>query len=260
MNELYSALQKAFEALDPSIKKHYLPPNPQTLEERYRWLLAAGLIICPEYRFLGPRFSWWREKEFTDYLEKFGDLHSLNTFRRWNLSELLTFITDIPGDTAECGVFRGASSWLIMKRTAGQGRMHHVFDSFEGLSMPSHVDGTHWKPGMFTVSEESVAEVLREVERAHFTLYKGWIPDRFAEVADKTFACVHIDVDLYQPTRDSLEFFYPRLVPGGLCVCDDYGFTNNPGVNQAIEEFMRDKPEKLVRPSAGGCFFLKKDR
>lgn len=258
MNELYSAIQKAFEALDPSIKKHYLPPNPQTLDERHRWLLAAGFVLCPEYRFLGSRFCWWQEEEFTQYLAKFNELHNLNSFRRRNLHELLTFIEDVPGDTAECGVFRGASSWLIMKRTAGQGRTHHCFDSFEGLSVPQDVDGTHWKPGMFAATEQSVAEVLEEVEGASFELHKGWIPERFADVADKQFAFVHIDVDLHDPTRDTLEFFYPRLVPGAVCLCDDYGFTNNPGVNKAMDSFLQGKPEKLIRPASGGGFFIKK--
>ena len=41
--------------------------------------------------------------------------------------------------------------------------------------------------------------------------YKGWIPERFDEVKDRTFSFVHIDVELYQPTYDSLEFFFPRL-------------------------------------------------
>ena len=38
-------------------------------------------------------------------------------------------------------------------------------------------------------------------------LLKGWIPSRFEEVKDKNFSFVHIDVDLYQPTLDSLNFF-----------------------------------------------------
>jgi hypothetical protein len=47
---------------------------------------------------------------------------------------------------------------------------------------------------------------------------------------------VHIDVDLYQPTRDSLAFFYPRLVKGGVIVMDDYGFKTCPGATRAAEE------------------------
>ena len=92
MEEIYTVIQKAFMALDPSFKKHYLPPNPQTLDERHRWLLAAGFVLCPEYRFLGSRFSWWQDEEFTNFLAKFDELHNLNSFRRRNLHELLTFI------------------------------------------------------------------------------------------------------------------------------------------------------------------------
>ena len=44
---------------------------------------------------------------------------------------------------------------------------------------------------------------------------------------------VHLDVDLYQPTRDSFDYFYPRLIKGGIIVCDDY---NWPGARKAIEE------------------------
>ena len=40
-----------------------------------------------------------------------------------------------------------------------------------------------------------------------YQLFKGWIPDRFDEIALKKFCLVHIDVDLYQPTLDSLNFF-----------------------------------------------------
>ena len=34
--------------------------------------------------------------------------------------------------------------------------------------------------------------------------FKGWIPSRFNQVEDKTFSFVPIDVDIYEPTKDSL--------------------------------------------------------
>ena len=45
---------------------------------------------------------------------------------------------------------------------------------------------------------------------------------------------MHIDVDLYQPTKDSLEYFWARLVSGGRMVCDDY---NWPGAKRAVDSF-----------------------
>ena len=48
---------------------------------------------------------------------------------------------------------------------------------------------------------------------------------------------VSIDVDLYQPTRDGLNFFYPRLVSGGFILVHDYGSSNYPGCAEAVREF-----------------------
>ena len=66
------------------------------------------------------------------------------------------------------------------------------------------------------------------------------IPDRFPDVADREFRFVHIDVDLYEPTLDSLAFFYPRLVTGGILLCDDYGFTTCPGARRAFDEMVHE--------------------
>jgi hypothetical protein len=92
---------------------------------------------------------------------------------------------------------------------------------------------------------------------ANVQVYRGWIPQRFGEVAARRFSFVHIDVDLYEPTRDSIEFFYPRLAPGAVLVCDDYGIVTCPGATKAIEDFLRDKPEKMLALTDGGGFFIK---
>ena len=67
---------------------------------------------------------------------------------------------------------------------------------------------------------------------------------------------VHVDVDLYEPTLASLAFFYPRMNPGGVMVCDDYGFTTCPGATKAVDEFLHDKPEKMIALPNGGGFFI----
>jgi hypothetical protein len=50
---------------------------------------------------------------------------------------------------------------------------------------------------------------------------------------------LHVDVDLYKPTLQSLEFFWPRIAVGGVVVCDDYGFTTCPGARRAMDNFLR---------------------
>ena len=101
-----------------------------------------------------------------------------------------------------------------------------------------------WEEGDLAVNMEIPAANLKSFP--FIRLYQGWIPSRFSDIAARRFSFVHIDVDIYEPTRDSLEFFYDRMVPGGIIVCDDYGFITCPGAKQAFDEFAVNTPERNV--------------
>lgn len=77
-------------------------------------------------------------------------------------------------------------------------------------------------------------------------------------MTDERFRLVHIDVDLEEPTRESLEFLYPRAVPGALFILDDHGFHSCPGVRKATNEFLEDRPEVLVELTTGQAIFYKR--
>ena len=62
---------------------------------------------------------------------------------------------------------------------------------------------------------------------------------------------------VYQPTRESFEFFYPRLTPHGIMVCDDYGSAKFPGARQAIDECLsRVRDAFFVALPAGQAFLV----
>ena len=58
-------------------------------------------------------------------------------------------------------------------------------------------------------------------------------PETGDAITDKKFSFVYLDVDLYQSTKDSLEFFYPRMNTGGVILSHDYQY---PGVRQAFDD------------------------
>jgi O-methyltransferase len=230
----------------------------QTLEQRFEWLVQYGARTCPEYRFTWPQLAWWNDGEFFDILDKFDERNGMNTHRVWTLVQLIRLTDHLDGDTAECGVFKGKSSFFLAKsnRQFSPNRLHHAFDSFEGLNDPDSLDGNHWKKGDLSCPLETVKRNLAEFG-SQIVYHPDWIPNRFKDVADKTFRFVHIDVDLYQPTLDSLEFFYPRMVAGGVIVCDDYMFTTCPGATEACDSFVLDRPEKMISLACGGGFLIK---
>src|SRR5262249_48627089 len=89
-------------------------------------------------------------------------------------------------------------------------------------------------------------------------IYEGWIPERFGDVGDREFALIHIDVDLYQPTFDSLQFFYPRLADSGWIVVDDYNARIFPGENMGVARFISDvEPSFAIAGQVGGYIIRK---
>lgn len=164
-----------------------------------------------------------------------------------NLVREFEKVSKLEGEIAECGMYKGLSAYIIcstIKRLIPiyDGASFYGFDSFEGLSQPQAEDlkvndaASQFQKGNFSASLDLVSKNLAEFSDA--TLFKGWIPSRFSEVKSKNFKFIHIDVDLYQPTLDSLEFFYPRLVAGGTIVCDDYNWS---GQEQAVKEYCSDQ-------------------
>ena len=122
-------------------------------------------------------------------------------------------------DFVECGCWKGHSSFIISKLiTSSKKKINlHIFDSFEGLSVSTKNDqGFHLRDQSeqdrvakyFSRPEEFLKkEVLNEFD--FVKVYKGWIPERFNEIEEKKFSLIHLDVDLYEPTYESLKFFFP---------------------------------------------------
>lgn len=235
-----------------------LTSPPPGGDREFTQLTRYAREIMPAYRLTWPQLEWWNDAAFNAYLARFGEGKGFNTQRRWAVYQLLRLTTSVDGDTAECGVYQGADSYLmaLSNRARGDGRLHHAFDSFEGLSAPTGEDGSYWHVGALACDLATVQRNLHEFGDA-VRYYPGWIPTRFDEVADRRFRFVHIDVDLYEPTRDSLAFFYPRLTPGGIVICDDYMFSSCPGATRAVDDYLADKPEKMLPLTDGGGFLIK---
>ncbi|MCB2106654.1 MAG: class I SAM-dependent methyltransferase [Rhodobacteraceae bacterium] len=179
----------------------------------------------------------------------------------------------IQGAVAECGCFTGHSTHVIARTMTlcGIASPLHVFDSFEGLSAPTNADmitsDRHTNPSavntILRTTEKMFASDLSTTmanlsEHKFIVFNPGWIPESFAGMEDEHYAFVHIDVDLYEPTRDCLDFFYPRLNRGGVIQIDDYNFMDWPGSQKAVDEFLaREKPSFFFELPLGGAFMVK---
>jgi O-methyltransferase len=222
---------------------------------RLQLMTKAQEYLWPEYRLTDFGKVWWRDDAFFSALQKVNYERLIAAERPFLLRELLKLVAPLEGDTAEAGVYRGASSWFICQARSTSGSIHHGFDSFEGLSEPEAADGAYWRTRDLAVTIDDAAQVLAPFNAK---LYRGWIPEVFEQAEIDKLVFAHIDVDLYEPTMASLEYFYPRLVTGGIILCDDYGFDTCPGAKLAFDEFMAERSEPIIHSPTGQGFVIKR--
>jgi O-methyltransferase len=161
----------------------------------------------------------------------------------------------IVGDIAEIGVFRGGTAKLLAKTSAPTGKTVHLFDTFAGMpSVDASID-LHQAGDFANTSIEAVQAYLRDCNNVR--LYKGLFPSTAQPIEQKSFALVHIDVDIYPSVLSCCAFFYPRMERGGMMLFDDYGFLSCPGVKKAVDEFFVGKREFPIYLPTGQCLVVR---
>ena len=170
---------------------------------------------------------------------------------------------DIPGDIVECGVWRGGSMMVVALTLVELGvvdRDLHLFDTFTHMPFPGVEDvDLFGQPAAEVYDEASAAEAFRyltldevkaalagtgyPVERMHFV--PGLVEDTIPAAAPERIALCRLDTDWYRSTAHEMEHLFPRIVPGGVLIVDDYG--HFMGAKQAVDEhFAAHGPEVLL--------------
>jgi O-methyltransferase len=158
-------------------------------------------------------------------------------------------VEKISGPMAEVGVFRGGTAAVMLSASA---KKHlHLFDTFQGLP---HSEGK-FKAGEYAGSVEDVRRTLA-AEVARIDFHPGLFPIESADsVKDIQFSFVHLDMDLHDGTLAALEFFWPRLNPGGIVLSHDYHLVRD--VSRALHEFCDGRLSPIIPLSGNQCLVVK---
>jgi O-methyltransferase len=156
----------------------------------------------------------------------------------------------VKGDYAEVGVFKGATAKMICE--VKENKHLYLFDTFEGLPETNKID-TRFKTNMFNSNYQRVKQKLAKYKDVH--IYKGLFPQTAKPIKNKKFAFVHLDVDIYQSTKNCLEFFYDRMSSSGILLSHDY---HTKGVRKAFNDFFKNKPEVVIQLPMSQCMITKR--
>lgn len=209
-----------------------------------------------------PYFSpWLGHGTFNRSFRRVRPFTLVSADRCYVLYTLASQALRLDGDFWECGVYKGGTAMLLadligqeQEKTNRRPVRLQLFDTFEGMPDTDSQRDLHQRGDFRDTSLESVEKRVGREGIAVF--HKGLIPDTFDGLEASKIAFAHIDVDIYQSIMDCCNFIYPRLVPGGFIVFDDYGHPSCPGARQAVDTFFEDKPERpLVLPTGQAIVF-----
>ena len=179
--------------------------------------------------------------------------------RLWSLISAVSYTTSeqVPGDFAECGVWRGGSVMAMARQLNRLGvtdRRIWLYDTFAGMTTPTDNDVTAdtgesaesmmirtklgdgnnvWAHATRGDVEANLATT--DYPMMNFTFVEGDVAQTLKDNLPEHISILRLDTDWYESTKVALEMLYPRLSIGGVCILDDYGHWQ--GARKAVDDY-----------------------
>jgi hypothetical protein len=247
--------------------------EPRAVEQRHLHRLLTGAHAPPQVLQSDEKIyvayrpdsdvNFNEHPEITELSKKWVDQNFINNSgdlpRFYSLIfNIKQILNDVEGNIGELGVYLGNSAALLAHYARLYERQLFLFDTFEGFDQRDLVDVDQSKKRQFT--DASLDGVRALVGDTNVRFIKGRFPESIPPDAHAERFCIaHIDCDLYEPAKAGLEFFYPRLSPGGLLIVHDYGNSYWPGIRRAVDEYCAMIPERpIVFGDKSGTAMLRK--
>jgi hypothetical protein len=162
----------------------------------------------------------------------------------------------ISGDIVECGVWRGGSMMVVARTLVSlrrDDRILWLYDTFAGMTAPGEDDvgfdgeaartefdrrrtgegSSTWAAAALDEVRENLSSTGYPQEMLRFI--EGPVEQTIPRELPDAISILRLDTDWYSSTRHELEHLYPRLVPGGVLIIDDYGHWR--GSRKATDEY-----------------------
>jgi hypothetical protein len=208
-----------------------------------------------------------------EYENKYYLTASVDRFSKFATHlDFFKMTTGLPGEIVECGVFKGNSlmRWIKFRSLFENSFSRKIiaFDTFgEFPETDFDPDIKRRKEfieeaGNKSVSKEQLVLILKSLDLfQNIELEEGdilrTVPEYTQEFPFLKISLLHIDVDLYEPTKIILENLFPCVVKGGIIVLDDYGAF--PGANMAIDDYFKNFEIRIQRlPYSNAISYIEK--
>ena len=217
-------------------------------DERLRGLGKQGGFAHARLEPFASLSPWLTDAAFLEAHALIAHHTLVDLYRCHELWMLVGELRHLEGDILEVGTWRGGSGVLMAQqcRRLRLGASVILCDTFHGVPKAGAGDTDYSGGEHADASAAGVRELGRRAGVDDLHILEGVFPEETSgTIAERRFRLCHIDVDVYRSAKDVLEWVWPRLVPGGVVVFDDYGFKGCEGVARVVEE-QRGQADRLT--------------
>ena len=213
-------------------------------------------IIIPEFTYS----PWLVDKKFREIWPSLRNNTRVDEYKAYSLWQMVEQVKHLEGDLLEVGVWRGGSGCLLAYKCQQEKVDAKVYlcDTYEGVVKAGDKD-YFWTGGEVSdTSVERVEKLLRQFSLENFQVLKGMFPeDTGHHLTSKKFRMCHIDVDVYQSAKDTLNWVWGKLEVGGVIVFDDYGHIQCDGITELVQEESKKADRFVIHNLAGHAIIIK---
>jgi hypothetical protein len=221
--------------------------------------------LFPEIDSLATRrretFPEIEDEIFWEFYDKCKDYSLVHITGFYNVFQSFNYIAAnrLKGCAVECGCFLGGIAMfmgLLRKRLNLKDMEIILYDTFNGppvgsidTMFGSVVETTSLLPDYRETISNSIKETVGSTEDYRFI--EGLVEDTLPKTKTGDIALLRLDTDYYSSTAMEFKILYPKLVPGGVLIVDDYGIFQ--GARRATDEYLKglDNPPLLNRIDTG---------
>lgn len=224
-------------------------------------VFASDMLIA-----IAKNLSFWYDDKFSDSFKATAqtDQEKSLVWRLHVLTWAASNVLHLEGDFVECGVLRGFSSAVICKYLDFENipKNFYLYDTFSGLPEETSTENERARHSGYKTHYNS--EELFAYVKNVFSIYpnvkviRGIVPYSFKEAVPEKIAYLHIDMNSAQAEILALEHLFDKVVPGGMIILDDFGWSWYRGQTLPEIKFMQDRGYKILELPTGQGLVLKR--
>lgn len=234
------------------------------LRRLFAWLTGNRLIVLSRARLTYDRdllYTYNNADFLADprFLRAYSHVKRLDTSGitgngiEWRIHVLCwaaSHASHLDGDFVDCGVNTGCCSRAVMEYVDfnSLNRTYYLLDTFSGMDPQYSSDyemERHRKMGYGT-QLDLYDQVKQTFSGFNVKIIKGPVPDTLEQANTDKVAYLSIDMNCVLPEVAALEFFWDRLVSGGLVVLDDYAYPGAEEQKRAHDRFAKSKGVRIL--------------